>query len=244
MILLAAGGPRSVAGIFDASQRLTFLAGVIATAAYPLAFYTSMAYAGVAVGVTATIGFSPIAAALFERVFTGRKLSVRFVAATCAAVAGVAVLGATGVDNRISPEPRFVPGVVLGLAAGACYGAYTFAAARLIQAGRPSRQVMGSMFGAASVVLLGVVAVTGGALVSSARGVTVVAYLAVIPMGAGYLLFGRGLRGVPASVATALSLLEPVVAAVIAEVVLHQRVVALGWAGIGVVALSIIWLGG
>jgi DME family drug/metabolite transporter len=59
--------------------------------------------------------------------------------------------------------------------------------------------------------------------------------MAVLPMFAGYTLFGWGLTRVPASTATTLSLLEPAVAAVLAVLVVGERLPWLGWAGIGLV---------
>jgi DME family drug/metabolite transporter len=56
------------------------------------------------------------------------------------------------------------------------------------------------------------------------------------------VLFGRGLAAVPASTATTLSLLEPAVAAVIAVLVLHERLSPLGWAGTGVLLAGLVVL--
>jgi DME family drug/metabolite transporter len=56
--------------------------------------------------------------------------------------------------------------------------------------------------------------------------------MALVPMFAGYVLFGWGLAHVPASTATTLSLLEPAVAAVLAVLVVGERLPATGWMGI------------
>lgn len=67
----------------------------------------------------------------------------------------------------------------------------------------------------------------------------VVAYLAVVPMFLGYLLFGTGLRTVSATTATTLSLVVPAAAALIATAVLHERVPTLGWIGIALLFSSL-----
>jgi DME family drug/metabolite transporter len=59
--------------------------------------------------------------------------------------------------------------------------------------------------------------------------------MACIPMFTGYLLFGWGLARIPASTATTLSLLEPAVAAVLAVLVVGERLPAAGWAGVALV---------
>jgi DME family drug/metabolite transporter len=59
-------------------------------------------------------------------------------------------------------------------------------------------------------------------------------------MSIGYLLFGHGLRTTPASAATGLSLLEPAVAALLADLIAHQHLPALGWLGIALVVASVL----
>jgi DME family drug/metabolite transporter len=59
--------------------------------------------------------------------------------------------------------------------------------------------------------------------------------MALVPMLAGYVLFGWGLAHVPASTATTLSLLEPAVAAVLAVLVVGELLPAAGWMGIALV---------
>jgi len=98
---------------------------------------------------------------------------------------------------------------------------------------------MGSMFGLAATLLLPVLALTGATLLTTTHGILVAGYLAVFPMGIGYLLFGRGLQGTSASTATAVSLLEPVVAALLAELVAGQQLSGPGWAGIILVGTSV-----
>lgn len=60
----------------------------------------------------------------------------------------------------------------------------------------------------------------------------------------GYLAFGFGLARVQASMATVITLLEPVVAAILAVVIVGERLPALGWIGVALVVgcLAIITL--
>ncbi|SDQ51519.1 DMT family transporter [Quadrisphaera sp. DSM 44207] len=230
------------------AQRRTLAVAAAAVAVYPLAFYSSMRLAGVAVGTVVSIGSAPVAAALVERVVDRRPLSRRWALGAAAGVLGVlalaiaragqeAVTGAPG-----APGARPVLGIALGLLAGATYALYSWAAARMMRRGLPSRPVMGAVFGSGGVLLLPVLLLTGAPVVASWSNLAVVAYLAVVPMFLGYVLFGRGLATVPASTATSLSLLEPAVAAVIAVLVLHERLPALGWAGMAVLLASLVVL--
>jgi len=84
-----------------------------------------------------------------------------------------------------------------------------------------------------------VLAVTGAPLLDSWTNFSVGAYMALVPMFAGYILFGWGLARVRASTATSISLLETVVAAVLAVLVVGERLPALGWLGAAVVLGSL-----
>jgi drug/metabolite transporter, DME family len=123
------------------------------------------------------------------------------------AVAGIALLGSSAAGE---PGRYPVLGVLLGLGAGVGYAVYSWAGARLIARGRPSRGVMAGIFTLASVVLVPwFVLVSPGPVVTQSSGLIVLAYLALLPMAIAYLLFGYGLRGLVASTATTLALAEP-----------------------------------
>jgi DME family drug/metabolite transporter len=63
--------------------------------------------------------------------------------------------------------------------------------------------------------------------------------MALVPMFAGYVLFGWGLARVRASTATTLSLAETVVAAILAVLVVGERLPALAWVGAALVTGSL-----
>jgi hypothetical protein len=54
-----------------------------------------------------------------------------------------------------------------------------------------------------------------------------------------YRLFGRGLRSTPAQVATTLTLAEPAVATLLGVAVLGERLPALSWCGLAVLATGL-----
>jgi drug/metabolite transporter, DME family len=135
-----------------------------------------------------------------------------------------------------------VLGIALGLLAGLTYALYSWGAARMMRSGLPSRPVMGATFGLGGVLLLPVLLLTGAPIVETGHNLAVVAYLALVPMFIGYVLFGRGLSAVSASTTTTLSLLEPAVAAVIAVLVLHEALPALGWVGMAILLASLVLL--
>jgi DME family drug/metabolite transporter len=217
--------------------RLVSLAAA-AVAVYPLAFYSSMHLSGVAIGTVVSIGSAPVAAALIERFADHKLLNRRWLFGALLAVSGAGLLSfaAHGPDGSGAADP-WAPaaGVLLGLVAGGTYALYSWAAHRLIGGGITSRAAMGAVFGLGGLLLMPVLAVTGRPLLDSWTNVAVGAYMALVPMFAGYVLFGWGLARIRASTATGISLLETVVAAVLAVLVVGERLPALGWLGVAVV---------
>ncbi|MFE2218965.1 DMT family transporter [Streptomyces canus] len=221
-------------------QRGTVVLGAASVAVYPLAFYSSMHLAGVAVGTVVSIGTAPLASALIERVVDGRRLTRRWMLAATLGLLGTVLLcvaeaaHAAGGTRQASVTTTLL-GIGLGLVAAATYALYSWAAHRLITRQTRSRAAMGTVFGLGGLLLLPVLLATGAPLVASWSNAAVSAYMALVPMFAGYVLFGWGLAHVPASTATTLSLLEPAVAAVLAVLVIGERLPVAGWMGIALV---------
>ncbi|MDJ0323790.1 EamA family transporter [Cryobacterium sp. PH31-AA6] len=217
--------------------------GAIAVTIYPLAFYTSMHLAGVAAGTVVSIGSAPIFASIIERVADRHRLTRRWVTGAGLGIAGATVLcvaeSATPGASRAFDSAL---GVFLGLLAGLTYALYSWAAHHVIETGVPARPVMGSIFGVAGALLMPVALAPGAPFLSSWPTASVGIYLAVIPMFAGYVLFGMGLARVRASTAIVLTLVEPVVAAILAVVIVGERLPTLGWVGVGLIVSSLIAL--
>jgi DME family drug/metabolite transporter len=221
----------------------TLTMAAAATAVYPLAFYSSMRLAGVAVGTAVSIGAAPVAAALVERVVDGHRLSARWALGAAFGVAGVGALvfmrGGHAESAPGGTGPLAVLGIALGLLAGATYALYSWGAARVMRRGVPSRPAMGAIFGVGGVLLLPVLLLTGAPVLASGHNLAAAAYLAVVPMFLGYLLFGRGLAHVTASTATTLSLLEPAAATLVAVGLLREQLPLLGWVGMALLSASL-----
>jgi DME family drug/metabolite transporter len=227
------------------------LLGAAAVAVYPLAFYTSMHLAGVAVGTVVSIGSAPVAAAVIERCADKKPLTRRWLAGALLGVGGAVLLsvaghrpdggGAAGAEPAL--ESWAAPaGIVLGLVAGMTYALYSWAAHRLIGGGLSSRATMGAVFGTGGMLLMPVLLLTGRPLTESWTNFGVGAYMALVPMFAGYVLFGWGLARVRASTATGLSLVETVVAAVLAVLVVGERLPVTGWIGAAAVLAGMVFL--
>ncbi|MFC0581967.1 DMT family transporter [Micrococcoides hystricis] len=224
------------------SQRGVVIAGALGVVVYPLAFYSSMHLAGVAVGTVVSLGSAPIASGLLERVVDRRRLSEWWMLAACLGIVGSAVLCAAKMHDAPADLVGTVTGVGLGLVAGATYALYTWAAYRLMGRGIGRAAATGAVFGLGGLALMPVLAITGSPLLDSPQAFAVGAYMALVPMFLGYVLFGFGLTRVSASTATTLTLAEPAVAAVLAVVVVGERLPFIGWLGLAGIGVSLVFL--
>lgn len=217
----------------------SIIIGGLSVAVYPLAFYSSMRFAGVAVGTVVSIGSAPIASAVIERIIDRHRLTPRWLLGAAVGLAGVVLLCFVEPSSEADDGGSTAVGILLGLVAGLTYALYSWAAHRTMQRGVPARAAMGAIFGLGGVMLMPVLLMTGGPLVQSWTNFGVGAYMAVVPMFLGYVLFGLGLARVSASTATTISLAEPVVAAVLAVVVVGERLPSVGWVGVALVIASL-----
>ncbi|CAN5542398.1 EamA family transporter [soil metagenome] len=232
-LLLFGAAPRmSWAVLRDPRARRWAALGAAGVFVYPLAFYSAMNLAGVVVGNVVALGSGPVFAALFEWLGERHPLSPRWMVSTCLAVIGIALLALGRGAGDAGVSTGTLPGVALGLLAGAAYALYTYASSRAIGLGRASRAVMGAMFGIGAMLLLPVLIASGAPLLKSVSTVGIAAYLAIGPMFLAYLLFGVGLRTVRSSAATTITLLEPVVATILAVLVVGERLAPIGWIGL------------
>lgn len=219
-------------------QWLWLLLGALAVAVYPLAFYGAMRLAGVTVGTVVSIGSAPLLSALIEVLLDGLRVSLRWAVGAALGLLGMALLtlAESGGPSGGSAAPTsMLTGVLLGLLAGLTYAFYSWAARRLMQRQVPARAAMGAMFGLGGLLLMPVLLATGAPFLASWNNAAVGIYMALVPMFLGYLCFGYGLARVQASMATTMTLLEPVVAAALAAVIVGERLLLGGWVGVGLI---------
>jgi DME family drug/metabolite transporter len=225
----------------SALHRAALVLAIGVVAGYQLCFFSAVRATGVAIGTVVAIGSAPVFTGVLTLLTGGPRPGARWIAATVAAVAGCTVLITGGQSAGANPA-----GIGLALAAGLCYAVYAVAAARLISSGHAETQVMGALFGGAAVLLAPVLAASSPGWVATGRGLTVTVYLGLVTTVVAYLLYGRGLRTVPAPVAVTLGLAEPVVAALLGLLVLGEHLSGTAVAGLLLVgaALAVLFVGG
>lgn len=219
--------------------------GALAVAVYPIAFYGSMRMAGVTVGTVVSLGSAPLLSAVIEMRMDGLRVSARWLIGALLGLAGMVLLCLaehSGADvATAAPAAPSVPiGVALGLVAGFTYALYSWAARRLMQRKIAAKAAMGSIFGIGGLLLMPVLFATGAPFLASWTNAAVGIYMALVPMFLGYVCFGYGLARIQASTATTITLLEPVVAAVLAALIVGERLPASGWVGVALIFVCLI----
>ncbi|MEV7771397.1 EamA family transporter [Kitasatospora sp. NPDC086791] len=235
LLFLSDRSARELPRICGPRERRLLALGAVAVTGYPLTFYPAVGRTGVAVATVIALGSAPVFTGLLGWLTRQGRPSGRWAVATASAVLGCAVLV---LGPELSGGGRSVDalGVLLAALSGLSYAGYSLIGGRLIAAGRPSAGVMGAMFGGAALLVLPVLLLGPLGRLLSVRGAGVVLHLAVVTTYLAYRLFGHGLRHATAQTATTLTLAEPAVAAVLGVVALGERLPAVSWCGLAVLA--------
>lgn len=240
-VVLAAWGGRATLRVWqDRSSRGWLALGALATITYPLAFYSGMASAGIALGNVVALGLGPLTAAVLEWLVDRRRPSASWFVASVTAVAGIILMSGATVELGGGRSAQVTLGVSLAILAGLAYGSYTYVLGLLTDRGHTPRAVAGGVFGAGAPVLLVVLLFTGAPLLASPERVGLSLYLVAGPMVIAYLAFSSALARLRASTVGTIALLEPVVATALALLIVGERVGPLAVAGIVLVVSSLV----
>lgn len=201
-------------------------------AAFNLCFLAAMKEAGVAVGTLVAIGATPVITGL-----VARHVTRLWLLATAVAVSGLALLV---VGQQGTPAAPSAVGVLLALGAAASYATYILAGNAAEARGLETQSFLAAAFSVAALLTLPWLVLGELGWVTGVGGALVLAYLVLVPTMLAYSLFNRGLRGVRSSTASTLALVEPVVAASLAYLLLGERLGVVGLAGAAMVLLGLV----
>jgi DME family drug/metabolite transporter len=237
---LAAGRPCTLRVLKNRAVLRPALVCALATSVYQTAFLASVSRTGAALATVVTLGFAPAATGLCARWIGGERVGAGWWVGTGAAVVGCALLMAPGA-RHVDPG-----GVALALFGGACYGVYTVEAKQIARA-EPSTAAAPAIAAltlvAGSVVLLPWM-IAGAGHLAEPRTLGLIGWLGVVTTAIAYGAFTAGMPRVRATTVGTLSLTEPLVAALLGVLVLHESLSATEWAGaalafVGMLAASL-----
>lgn len=230
-VALAAGclaTPRSAP--WRMAPRDTALAALIGAmlALYQACFFTAIGYAGVAISTLVTLCTAPVLAALLAVAVARERLKPAVLLALLLALAGTWLLVGLG------PGTAMPDGVLIGVlfALGSALGYASMAVCgRLMSGGARPLQINAVAFSTGALLLLLLAVPTGFVASYPLAGWTLLLYLGLVPTALGYVLFLRGIASTSATAATVITLLEPLVATLLAALLFGERLGALGLLG-------------
>ena len=209
--------------------------GSAGVGAYQLCFFYSTRHAGVAVATVITIGSSPLFARLIGAVRRRPAPHRLWYLAALILSIGLTFLSSAQ-DSGSGVE--FV-GVLAALFAGLSYAVYTECAAVLIDQKLDSTAVMGVLFLGAGVLTSPFLLFGPVGWITTQRGLVMLAYLGIVTLTVAYVAFGKGLTKLVPTTVVMLTLLEPVVATLLAFFVLHETVSRRAWVGMLLVLVGL-----
>jgi drug/metabolite transporter, DME family len=227
-VLTAIAGHREAGSLRHVLRvgRVPALCAAVATAVYQAAFFSAVAFTGVAVGTVVALGSAPVFTGMLARLTVGERPEPRWGIATGLAVGGCTLILAPW---RAGPAAVSPLGVALALLSGFTYGLYTVSAKQLLLRGVPPLGMLAVTLGGGVLVLAPFVAgLTAAGHVTvrpllSVGGVGMLVWLGVVTTAAAYILYTRGLRRVPAATVGSLALAEPLTASALGLLALGER---------------------
>jgi DME family drug/metabolite transporter len=262
-----AGGGLTVLAVLAVTGRLPRLrragwlrvlsVGVL-TATYQACYFAAVAMTSLAVATVIAIGAAPVLVLTAEAVGERRRPGSASLVAIGLALLGLALLlGTSGHPLTRAGGGSLALGVLLALGAAAGFGALALIGRRPVP-GLDGPATIGVGFTAGG-ALLAVAALVAGALTGgpgfgghgfgglefapTAASVGLLVYLGWVPTALAYGLFFVGLRGVSASSAAVVAVLEPVTATVLGVLVLGQRLGLGGMIGAGLLCAAAVVAG-
>ncbi len=202
------------------------LAAGLCMAVYNLAFFAGVRLTGVALGTAVALGSGPVWAGLLQALWTRRWPAPVWWLGTGVAVTG-GVLMSLGGTAGLRADPL---GLGLCLLSGLSWGLYSLLNAELLRH-MPAGRVTLWAFGLAAGLALPWAWWDSGWPVLQTADLVAVLYVGLLTAGVAYLLFSHALRHISAATGVTLALAEPVVAFVLAVLVVGEQ--PGGWAALG-----------
>ena len=246
---LATGGTLIVAFLVAAGHRpprgraaWTRIAIVgLLTAGFQACYFTAVAWTSVSLATLVAIGASPVLVLVAERVSGRRRLTPAAIGSVGLALAGLTLLVGRPVSGTGGNAAGLLGGVGLAFGAAAGFAALSLLGTKPVT-GLDDLTVTGYGFVLGGCVLLSTATAAGTGIGFAPRpgSLVLVLLLGSAPTALAYPLYFRGLRSVAAGTATVTALLEPLTGAVLAALVLGDRIGVPGSAGAVLLAASVV----
>lgn len=208
----------------------------IVLACFQISFFSAVRMTGVAIGTVVTIGSAPMFAGLLEWFLLGSLPNRRWLIATSMAIIGSGLLFLNKELVLVNPA-----GVSIALIAGFLFASYTFLNKKVVEYVSAIEAVAG-VFTLSALMLLPFYFIFSSEGLMMKSSFIAIVYIGLITAALGYVLFVMGLKYIPSSAATTLSLAEPFTATVLSVVIVGEQLNVSAWIGISLLLTGIIVL--
>lgn len=192
-------------------------------------YVAALASAGVGVSTLIAICAAPVIIAVFSALITRERLTPMTLLALLAALGGTILLVGT---HSHSDGTVSLPGIGLAFLSACGYAGFILCGRLLTNSYHPF-QISSVAFGTGALLLLVCASSTRLVIVYPAWGWLILLYLGCIPTALGYGLFQIGIRSVSATVASIVTMCEPLTAAVLAWILFREELGPFGLLGAG-----------
>ena len=222
---------------FSGNDLFVMLLLGVALILYQWLYLAAIEQIGVSTSTLISLCGSPVIVAVLSSLLLRERLSRPQLLALAGAILGTVLLVGRPPD---AGEGNTTLGVLYAVGCALGIALHAMGSRRI--AGRVHPLVVLAIgFSVGATVFAPVALSRGVALDLDGVGWTLLLYLAIVPSSLAYLFYQRGLRDVPASMATIVTLIEPLIAAVLAWFFFDERLGLNGIAG-GALLLGSIWI--
>ena len=204
---------------------------------YQVCYFAAIARVGVAVAVLITLCTAPVLVALLGALLLRERLSGAALLALACALVGTAML--VWIDpGQVGLQRDTVIGVLLALGSALGYAIIALCSRALAGRYHPL-QPISIGFGAGALVLLPFALASGMAVVYPPAGWLLLLHLGLLPTALAYVLFLAGMRHTTATIASIVTLVEPLVSTLLAWLLFGERLGPLGALGAALLLAAI-----
>lgn len=238
MVLLCLWRWRTLVRALRAHPVALLVAGV-GLAAYQGLYFLSVVWTGVSVATLVSLGLAPVVTAVWEAVRDRRRPTTLHLGVLVVALLGLALISLDGAPSAGS-DP--VAGLLAAIASGTVYAVVTLVCERI--AGDVDGIVQTTVMSVVGAAALLPFALVGGitATAVDTRAALGLLYIGAVATALAYVAFTAGLRSTASSVASVLTLWEPITAALLAVLALAEPLGPLTAAGSGLLLLAVVVL--
>jgi DME family drug/metabolite transporter len=197
---------------------------------YQVCYFASIERVGVAIAVLVTLCTAPVMIALLSALLLRERLTATIVLALVCALAGTVMLIWVGPATAGGARHDTLAGTLLALASAFGYTMLTLCSRTLAGRYHPLQPITIG-FAAGALLLLPFALATGFVISYPAGGWALLLYLGLVPTALAYVLFLSGIRRITATVASIVTLVEPLTSTLLAWLLFGEQLGPLGILG-------------